>query len=115
MVGVARVCQLGPCTRVWLPPPSRRRTNLFHGAPRKTQGQRDGTAPLRHLGTSLSWRGGGQYRGMQTRTWSQGLVLAKPPPRVAGHPCDGYESSTDTRKAQAREWDRRRKPGQSAY
>jgi hypothetical protein len=30
--------QLGPCARVRLPPPGRRRTDLFHGAPRKTHG-----------------------------------------------------------------------------
>jgi hypothetical protein len=37
--------------------PGRRRTGLFHGAPRKTHGGGTGTAPLRHRGTSLSWRG----------------------------------------------------------
>jgi hypothetical protein len=36
MVGVTRVCQLGPFARVRLPPPGRRKTGLFHGAPRKT-------------------------------------------------------------------------------
>jgi hypothetical protein len=38
MAGVAGVLQLGPCTRVRLPPPGWRRTDLFHGAPRKTDG-----------------------------------------------------------------------------
>jgi hypothetical protein len=38
MAGVAGVCQVGPCAHVQLPPPGRRRTDLFHGAPRKTHG-----------------------------------------------------------------------------
>jgi hypothetical protein len=36
MVGVAGVRQLSPCACVRLPPLGRRRTSLFHGAPRKT-------------------------------------------------------------------------------
>jgi hypothetical protein len=38
MAGVAGVHQLDPCVRVRLPPPSRQRTGLFHGVPRKTHG-----------------------------------------------------------------------------
>jgi hypothetical protein len=38
MADIAGVCQLGPCVHVRLPPLSRRRTSLLHGAPRKTHG-----------------------------------------------------------------------------
>jgi hypothetical protein len=38
MADVAGVRQLGPCAGVRLHPPGRRRTGLFHGAPRKTHG-----------------------------------------------------------------------------
>jgi hypothetical protein len=38
MAGVARVRQLGHNACVRLPPPARQRTDLFHGAPRKTHG-----------------------------------------------------------------------------
>jgi hypothetical protein len=38
MVGITGVYQLGLCACVRLPPPGRRRTGLFHGAPRKTRG-----------------------------------------------------------------------------
>jgi hypothetical protein len=116
MAGVTGVCQLGPCARVRLPPPARRRTNLFHGAPRKTH--RGGalgrllfvTAEPHSLG-----RGGGQHRGRWTGTWPRGLLLAEPPPRVAGHTCDRDEAATETRKAEAGEGDRRRKAGQTVY
>jgi hypothetical protein len=30
---------------------------------KEARGRRAGTTPLRHRGTSLSWRGGGQHRG----------------------------------------------------
>jgi hypothetical protein len=114
MAGVAGVRQLGSCARVRLPPPGRRRTSLFHGAQRKTH--RGGalgrllfiTAEPHSLGG-----GGGQHRGRQTGTWPRSLLLAEPPPRVAGHTCDGDEATTETRKAEAGEGDRRRKAGQS--
>jgi hypothetical protein len=32
--------------------------------------------------------GGGQHRGRRTGTGPWGLLLAEPPPRVAGHTCD---------------------------
>jgi hypothetical protein len=35
--------------------------------------------------------GGGQHRGRWTGMWPRGLILAEPPPRVAGHTCDGDE------------------------
>jgi hypothetical protein len=38
MAGVTGVRQLDPCARVRLPFLGRRRTDLFHGAPRKTHG-----------------------------------------------------------------------------
>jgi hypothetical protein len=41
------------------------------------------------------------------RTCSRGLLLAEPPPKVAGHTCDGDEAATKTRKAEAREGHRR--------
>jgi hypothetical protein len=41
--------------------------------------------------------------------WGHDLLLAEPRPRVAGHPCDGDEAAMETRKAEAREGDRRRK------
>jgi hypothetical protein len=47
--------------------------------------------------------------------WPRGLLLAEPPPRVAGHTCDGDEAATETRKAEVGEGDRRRKAGRSIY
>jgi hypothetical protein len=89
MVGVAGVRQLGPCAHVRLPPLGRRRTGLFHGAPRKTHG---GGALERLLFVATKPHslcgGGGQHRGRRTGLWPQGLLLAELPPRVAGHPCD---------------------------
>jgi hypothetical protein len=75
MAGVAGVCQLGPCARVRLPFPGRRRTNLFHGALRKMHGGGAREAPLHHYGTSLSWRG---RRTALRKT--DGDVAAGPPP-----------------------------------
>jgi hypothetical protein len=115
MAGVTRVRQLGPCARVRLPPPGRRRTDLFHGAPRKTHG---GGALGRLLFTAEPHSlggGGGQHRGRRTGTWPRDLLLAEPPPRVADHTYDGDEAVTETRNAEAREGDRRRKAGQSVY
>jgi hypothetical protein len=43
-------------------------------------------------------RGGGQHRGRRTGTSPRGLLLAEPPPRVAGHTCDGDEAATEARK-----------------
>jgi hypothetical protein len=87
MAGITRVRQLGPCTRVRLHPPGRRRTSLFHGAPIKT---REGGALGRLLFLAAdphSLRGGGgQNWGRRTRTWPRGLLLAEPPPRVTGQP-----------------------------
>jgi hypothetical protein len=116
MEGVVGVRQLVPCARVRLPPPGRRRANLFHGAPRKTHG---GGALGRLLFVTVeahSLGGGGrQHQGRQTGTWPRGLLLAEPPPRVASHTCDGDEAATETRKAEAGEGDRRQKAGQSVY
>jgi hypothetical protein len=107
MAGIAGVRQLGPCTRVRLPPPGRRRIDLFHGAPRKTHG---GSALGRLLFVTVEPHsldgGSGQHRGRWTGTWPRGLLLAEPPPRVADHTCDRDEAATETRKAKAGEGDR---------
>jgi hypothetical protein len=104
MAGVAGVLQLGTYARVRLAPPGRRRTKLFHGVPRKTHG-----------GGALEWLlfvtvephslGGdsGQHRGRQIGTWPRGLLLAEPPPRVAGHTCDGDEEGGSRRRGQKAE------------
>jgi hypothetical protein len=116
MAGVTIVRQLGPCARVRLPPLGRQRTDLFHGATRKTYG---GGALGRLLFVTAEPHslagGGGQHRGRQTGTWPRSLLLAEPPPRVAGHTCDGDEVVTETKKAEAGEGDRRRKAGQRVY
>jgi hypothetical protein len=57
----------------------------------------------------------GQHRERRTGTWPQGLLLAAPLRRVAGHPCDGDEATTETRKVEAGEGDRRGKVGQVVY
>jgi hypothetical protein len=97
-------------------PPGRRRTDLFHGVPRKTHG---GGALGRLLFVTAEPQsldgGGGQHRGRRTGTWPRGLLLAEPSPRVAGHTCDGDKAATETRKAEAGEGDRRRKAGWSVY
>jgi hypothetical protein len=116
MAGVAGVCQLGPCTRVRLPPPGQQRIGLFHGAPRKTHG---GGVLGQLLFVTIEphslGRGGRQHRGRWTGTWPQGLLTAEPPPRVAGHTRDGDEAAMETRKAKAGEGDRRWKAGRSVY
>jgi hypothetical protein len=74
MAGVARVRQLGPCMRVRLPPPGRRRTGLFHGAPRKAH--RGGALERLLFVTAKPHSpggGGGQHRGRRTGTWPWGL------------------------------------------
>jgi hypothetical protein len=53
--------------------------------------------------------GGGQHRGRQTGTWPQGLLLAELPLESRAIP------TTEMRKAEAGEGDRRRKAGQSVY
>jgi hypothetical protein len=99
MAGVAGVRQLGPCARVRLPPPSGRRTVLFHGAPMKTH---SGGALGRLLFVTTEplslGGGGGQHRGRQTGTWPRGLLLAEPPPRVTGHTYDGDEEGGSRRR-----------------
>jgi hypothetical protein len=114
MAGVAGVHQLGPCARVRLPSPGRRRTDLFHGPLRKTHG---GGALGRLLFVTAEPHslggGGGKHRGRWTGTWPRGLLLAEPPPKVASHTCDGDEAATETRKAEAGEGNRRRKAGRS--
>jgi hypothetical protein len=109
MVGVAGVRQLGPCARVRLPPRGRRRTCLFHGVLRKTHG---GGALGRLLFFTAEphslGRGGGLHRRRRTGTWPRGLLLAKPPPRVADHTCNWDDTMTETRKAEVGEGDRRR-------
>jgi hypothetical protein len=62
------------------------------------RGRRAGTAPLRHRGTSLSWRG---WWTAPRKT--DGDVAAGPPPcrtspRVAGHTCDGDEEGRSWRR-----------------
>jgi hypothetical protein len=79
------------------------------------RGRCAGMAPLRQRGTSLSWRGDRLHGGRRTETRPRGLLLAEPPPRVAGHTYDRDETATETRKAKAGEGDRRRKEGQSVY
>jgi hypothetical protein len=77
MAGIAGVRQLGTCVHVRLPPPSRRRTSLFHGAPRKTH--RGGTLGRLHFinAEPHSLSGGSrQNRGRQMGTWPRGLLLA---------------------------------------
>jgi hypothetical protein len=89
MAGVVGVRQLGPCARVWLPPSGQRRTDVFHGASRKTHG---GGALGRILFITAESHslGGGQTAprkmdvDVATTTSLQNL-----PPRVAGHTCDG--------------------------
>jgi hypothetical protein len=99
MAGIAGVRQLGPCARVRLPPPGWRRTGLFHGAPRKTHG--GGTLGRLHFVTAKPHSlggGGGQHRGRRAGTWPRGLLLAEPPPRVAGHTCDGDDEGESQRR-----------------
>jgi hypothetical protein len=115
MVGITGVRQHGPCTRMRLPPPDRRRTDLFHGTPRKTHW--GGTLGQLFFAVEPHSLGGrdGQHRGRWTGTWPWGLHLAEPPPRVAGHPCDRDEATTETTKVEAGEGDTRWKVGQSVY
>jgi hypothetical protein len=96
------------------PGPTKNRP-LPWSAEEDAQGRHAGMAPLRHRGTSLSWRG----RRTAPRKMD-GDVAVGPPPcrtsrRVAGHTCDGDKTATETRKAEAGEGDRRRKAGQSIY
>jgi hypothetical protein len=64
MAGVLGVRQLGPCTRVRLLPPGRRRTDLFHGAPRKMHwGDARGWLLFVTAETHSLGGGGGQHRG----------------------------------------------------
>jgi hypothetical protein len=101
MAGVAGVRRSGHCVRVRLPPPGRRRTSLFHGAPRNTHG--GGTlGQLLFITAEPHSLGGGdrQHRVRRTGTWPRGLLLAKPP-IVVGHTCDGDEAATETRKAKS--------------
>jgi hypothetical protein len=104
MAGVAGVHQLGPCSCVRLPPPGRRRIDLFHVALRKTHGGGTLGRLLFVIAEPHSLDvGGGQHRGRRTGTgmWPRGLFLAKSPPRIAGHTCDGDEAAMETRKAEA--------------
>jgi hypothetical protein len=84
--------------------PGRRRTDLFHGASRKTH--ESGTLGRLLFVTAEPHSlggGGGQHRGRRMGTWPRGLFLAEP--RVAGHTCDEDEVVTETRKAEAGEGD----------
>jgi hypothetical protein len=98
----------------FLPRPKKNRP-LPWSAEEDTQGRHAGTAPLRHRETSLSWRG----RRTAPRKTARDVAAGPPPcrtsPRVTGHTCDGDEATTETRKAEAGEGDRRRKAGQSVY
>jgi hypothetical protein len=42
--------------------------------------------------------GGGQHRWRRTGTWPRGLLLVEPPPRVAGHTCNGDEEGGSQRR-----------------
>jgi hypothetical protein len=87
-------------------PRHRRRTDLFHGAPRKTH---RGNALGRLLFVTVEHHslggGGRQHRGRRTGTWPRGLLLAEPPLESRAIP------ATETRKAEAREGDRRQEEG----
>jgi hypothetical protein len=93
MAGIAGVCQLGPCARVRLPPRADEEPTSSMERRGRRMGWRAGTTPLRHRGTSLSWQG-----------W-----------RTAPRKTDGDVATTEMRKAEAGEGDRRRKAGQSVY
>jgi hypothetical protein len=88
----------------------------LHGTLRKTH---EGGAMGRFLFVTAephSLGGGdGQHRGRWMGTWSRGLLLAEPPPRVVGHTCDRDEAAAETRKEEATEGDRRRNAGWSVY
>jgi hypothetical protein len=74
MAGVVGVRQLGPCARVWLPPSGQRRTDVFHGASRKTHGGGALGRILFITAESHSLGGGRQHRGKWMWTWP------RPPP-----------------------------------
>jgi hypothetical protein len=106
MAGIAGVRQLGPCARARLPALGRRRTDLFHGVPRKTH-ERGMLGRLLFVTAephSLGG-GGGQHQRRWTGTWPRGLLLAEPPPSVVGHTCDGDEATTEMMKAKVGEGD----------
>jgi hypothetical protein len=104
MVGVAGVRQLGPCARVQLPPPGRRRTDLFHGAPKKAHraAHGDGSPWLPHNLTLLV----GAADNTEEDGRGRGLLLGEPPLRVASHPCDGDKAATETRNVEAKDGDK---------
>jgi hypothetical protein len=79
------------------------------------QGRCAGKTPLRHRRTSLSWRGRRTSPRKTNGDVAVGPPPSEPPPRVAGHTCDGDEAAIETRKAEAGEGDRRRKAVQSVY
>jgi hypothetical protein len=80
MASVVGFGKLGPCARVRLPPPGRRRTGLFHGARRNTHGSGALGRLLFITAEPNSLSGAGrQHRGRRTVTWPRGLLLAEPP------------------------------------
>jgi hypothetical protein len=98
MASVAGVHQFGPCACLQLPPPGRQRTDLFHGAPRKMHRGVRGRLFFIVVEPHSFGGGGRQHRGRRTGTWPQGLLLAKPPPWVAGHPLDRDEEGRSRRR-----------------
>jgi hypothetical protein len=108
MAGVAGVRQLGPYARVHLPPSGRRRIDLFHGASRKVHG-----------GGAL----GGSSSSPQTLTLLAGAADSiEEDGRGHGRGASSLQNlplesraipTTQTRKAEVREVDRRRKAGWS--
>jgi hypothetical protein len=74
---------LGACTAS--SPGSTKNWPLPWSVEEDARGQRAGTAPLRHRRNHSVGGGCGQHRGRRTGTWPWGLLLAEPPPRVAGH------------------------------
>jgi hypothetical protein len=97
MAGIAGVRQLGPCTRVRLPLPGRRRTDLFHGVPRKTHGG-GALGWLLFITTEPHSLGGGcrQHRGRWTGTWPRASSLQNLPLESRAIP------ATETRLRQRR-------------
>jgi hypothetical protein len=58
-------------------------------------------APLRHRGTSLSWRGQQIVPRKMDRDMIAGISPCRTSPRVAGHTCDRDEAATERRQGRA--------------
>jgi hypothetical protein len=81
--------------------PLLRHLSTAWSAEEDARGRRAGTAPLRHRGTSLSWRGRQTAPRKKDGDVAMGPRPCKTSPRVAGHTCDGDEAAADTRKVEA--------------